>query len=113
MQKTISDYLLSLGFIPNKCGYRYIFDLIFMATMGQEILPLKYVGYPEIAKKYKKSVETVEKDVQNAISSAWLKGDVDVLYKEFGETIDMKKGKPGNKQFLMTAVNSINRRSNA
>lgn len=54
MQKTISDYLLSLGFIPNKCGYRYVFDLIYLATSGKEILPLKYVGYAEIAKKYKK-----------------------------------------------------------
>ena len=45
MQKTISDYLLSLGFIPNKCGYRYVFDLIYLATSGKEILPLKYVGY--------------------------------------------------------------------
>ena len=55
MQKTISDYLLSLGFIPNKCGYRYVFDLIYLATSGKEILPLKYVGYAEIAKKYKKT----------------------------------------------------------
>ena len=89
MQKTISDYLLSLGFIPNKCGYRYVFDLIYLATSGKE------------------TVDTVEKDVQNAISAAWLKGDVDALYNEFGETIDMKKGKPGNKQFIMTAAASI------
>lgn len=45
--------------------------------------------------------------MQNAISAAWLKGDVDALYNEFGETIDMKKGKPGNKQFIMTAAASI------
>ena len=66
-----------------------------------------YGVYAEIAKKYKKTVDTVEKDVQNAISAAWLKGDVDALYNEFGETIDMKKGKPGNKQFIMTAAASI------
>ena len=45
--------------------------------------------------------------MQNAISAAWLKGDVDALYNEFGETIYMKKGKPGNKQFIMTAAASI------
>lgn len=44
---------LSLGFIPNKCGYRYVFDLIYLATSGKEILPLKYVGYAEIAKNTK------------------------------------------------------------
>ena len=69
MQKTISDYLLSLGFIPNKCGYRYVFDLIYLATSGKEILPLKYVGYAEIAKKYKKPAKnnstTYLKKVEN------------------------------------------------
>lgn len=59
------------------------------------------------SQKIQKTVDTVEKDVQNAISAAWLKGDVDALYNEFGETIDMKKGKPGNKQFIMTAAAAI------
>ena len=74
MQKTISDYLLSLGFIPNKCGYRYVFDLIYLATSGKEILPLKYVGYAEIAKKYKKTVDTVEKTYRTQYPPRGLKG---------------------------------------
>ena len=50
------------------------------------------------------SVASIEKDIQNAISTAWLRGNVDTLYKEFGETLDEDKGKPTNKQFLLTAI---------
>lgn len=107
MQIEVSNYLLKLGFIPNKYGYRYLADLIVAAACGEEILPLKYVGYVLLSQKYGKSAACIEKDIQNAISAAWLKGDVDVLYKEFGETIDMRKGKPGNKQFILTALNSL------
>lgn len=107
MRQVISNYLLKLGFIPNKCGYRYLNDIILQALSGKEILPLRYVAYGDLAKKYGKTVDSIEKDIQNAISAAWLKGDVETLYGEFGETIDMKKGKPGNKQFILTAVSSI------
>lgn len=52
MQKPF-PIIFVIGFIPNKCGYRYVFDLIYLATSGKEILPLKYVGYAEIAKNTK------------------------------------------------------------
>lgn len=52
------------------------------------------------SQKIQKTVDTVEKDVQNAISAAWLKGDVDALYNEFGETIDMKRGSPVTNSLL-------------
>lgn len=50
---------------------------------------------------------SVEKDIQNAISSAFLRGNIDVLYTEFGETLDENKGKPTNKQFVLTALERI------
>ena len=54
---------------------------------------------------------SVEKDIQNAISAAWLRGNVDVLYREFGETLDEDKGKPTNKQFLLTALERLSAQS--
>ncbi|MCI5820050.1 MAG: sporulation initiation factor Spo0A C-terminal domain-containing protein [Acidaminococcus sp.] len=106
MEKKVKEYLLSLGFLPNKCGYHYLYDIICDGLSGEELLPLKFVAYSRLAKKYNKSVDSIEKDVQNAIGSAWLVGDVDRLYGEFGETIDMKKGKPSNKHFILTAIES-------
>jgi two-component system response regulator (stage 0 sporulation protein A) len=103
----IRSYLLSLGLYPNKCGYHYILELISLALHGEEILPLKYTGYPKLSQKFEKSAAAIEKDIQNAISYAWLHSDLEKLYAAFGETIDMKKGKPSNKHFLMTVIEAL------
>lgn len=111
MDMLIRNYLLELGFVPNKLGYRYLFELIKWGMADENILPLKYAGYSNLSDRYKKTVAAIEKDIQNAISVAWLKGDVSKLYGEFGETIDMKKGKPSNKQFILTAVMSLKQKA--
>lgn len=103
----IKKYLLSLGFQPNLKGYHLLATLIEKAKNGEQIMPLKYYGYVDLSKAYGVSEASVEKDIQNAISSAWLRGNVDVLYREFGETLDEDKGKPTNKQFLLTALERL------
>lgn len=100
-------YLLQLGFQPNLKGYHLLARLISYALDGKEILPLKHLGYTHLSSDFCVDVQSIEKDIQNAISSAWLRGDVNILYKEFGETLDENKGKPTNKQFVLTALERI------
>lgn len=103
----IKKYLLELGFQPNLKGYHLLAALIKKAKEGEKILPLKYYGYVTLSKLFAVSVASIEKDIQNAISTAWLRGNVDTLYREFGETLDEDKGKPTNKQFLLTALERL------
>jgi two-component system response regulator (stage 0 sporulation protein A) len=103
----IKMYLLKLGFQPNLKGYHLLARLISLAAGGEDIMPLKYKGYRTLAEEFGVGSASVEKDIQNAISSAWLRGDVDVLYKEFGETLDEEKGKPTNKQFVLTVLERL------
>ncbi len=104
----VKTYLLQLGFQPNLKGYFLLTRLLGYALEGTNILPLKYSGYPLLSKEFNVDSASVEKDIQNAISSAWLRGNVEVLYREFGETLDENKGKPTNKQFVLTALERIN-----
>lgn len=101
------EYLLKLGFQPNLKGYHLLARLICLALEGKPILPLKYHGYPLLEGEFHIDVASIEKDIQNAISAAWLRGNIEVLYKEFGETLDENKGKPTNKQFVMTALERL------
>lgn len=101
------EYLLKLGFQPNLKGYRLLAKLICYALDGRDILPLKYKGYVNLSSAFSVDKASVEKDIQNAISSAFLRGNIDVLYTEFGETLDENKGKPTNKQFVLTALERI------
>ena len=101
------EYLLKLGFQPNLKGYRLLAKLICYALDGRDILPLKCKGYVNLSSDFSVDKASVEKDIQNAISSAFLRGNIDVLYTEFGETLDENKGKPTNKQFVLTALERI------
>jgi two-component system response regulator (stage 0 sporulation protein A) len=103
----IKKYLLQLGFQPNLKGYHLLAALIGKAYNGEKIIPLKYFGYVSLSQTFGGSVASIEKDIQNAISTAWLRGNIDTLYREFGETLDEDKGKPTNKQFLLTALERI------
>ena len=103
----IKKYLLELGFQPNLKGYHLLASLIGQAQNGEKVMPLKYFGYVSLSEKFGVSVASIEKDIQNAISTAWLRGNVDTLYREFGETLDEDKGKPTNKHFLLTALERI------
>ena len=103
----IKKYLLEMGFQPNLKGYHLLASLIEYAQNGTKVMPLKYFGYVELSKKFGVSTASIEKDIQNAISSAWLRGNVEILYREFGETLDEDKGKPTNKQFLLTALERL------
>ncbi|MDE6211223.1 MAG: sporulation initiation factor Spo0A C-terminal domain-containing protein [Clostridia bacterium] len=107
MEQKIYSYMLSIGLRPKCSGYKYIFDLVKMQILGSNILPLKLNGYEILAKKYGKTVSAIDKNIQNCISKAWLDGDVDDLYKEFGNTIDIDKGKPTSKQLIMHIYDRI------
>lgn len=93
--------LISLGIKPSSKGYRYLSEIICDYLSGKDILPLKYRGYPRLCAKFNVSADSIDKNIQNCISKAWLDGDLDMLYKEFGNTIDSDKGKPTAKQFIM------------
>lgn len=104
----ISQYLCHLGFDESKKGYKYLYALIDMGLKNINFLSPMKEGYRFIAVKYGVSADTVEKDIQNLISRTWLLGNADILYQEFGATIDARKGKPSNKQFIFTALEKIN-----
>lgn len=107
MNIKIRNYLLSLGFYPNKKGYYYLLEIIRLGLKGNTILPLKYYGYKKLAETFNKKAETIEKDIQNVISYAFQHGNLELLYEEFGETIDVDRGKPSNKQFILTAIEQL------
>ena len=52
MEQKIQNYLLKLGFVPNKLGYRMLYDILLWGASGENLLPLKYVAYPRLSLKY-------------------------------------------------------------
>ena len=102
----IENYLNFLGFSKKHIGYRYLVELIKTASK-KDVSPLKEKGYVEVSEKFRTNPNTVEKDIQYLISKTFEKGNVSILYKEFGESIDSSKGKPTNKQFIYNTLEKL------
>jgi two-component system response regulator (stage 0 sporulation protein A) len=56
--------------------------------------------YPTIAKRYDTTPSRVERAIRHSIEVAWNRGQIDVLDAVFGYTINTRKGKPTNSEFI-------------
>jgi len=93
----VRTLLRFLGFLPHLKGYYYLADAVLLVARSQKYSrELATVVYPEVAKRYGATPEAVERAVRNAIDVAWLRGQTDIQYAFFGNTIDEERGKPTN-----------------
>jgi len=84
--------------MPRGFGYKYLLDLLHYG-LHNRIFPLNHYGYKYLSETYGKNIDTIDKCIQNAISSAILRS-TEAFYNLFSYSIDANRGKPTNKQFI-------------
>ncbi|HEY8389571.1 MAG TPA: sporulation initiation factor Spo0A C-terminal domain-containing protein [Clostridia bacterium] len=110
IEKSIYNYLLSLKLMPTLKGFNYLKSAILLVINDGSFCSLKHTIYPWIAKTYNTTPQNVERSISNAIDTAWLNGNINVLKAEFGETVNEYRGKPTNKEFICMAADRIRQR---
>ncbi len=63
--------------------------------------------YPMVAKKYQTTSSRVERAIRHAIEVAWDRGNIELLNKLFGYSIDPRRGKPTNAEFVALIVDML------
>ena len=107
----INNYLLSLKIMPTLKGYKYLRDSIkLIVTENLIFSKFKYDVYPRIARRYGTNIAAVERNISNAIDSAFLTAEIDVINSEFGNTVRAEKGKPTCREFILLAADKLKRR---
>ncbi|MCI8271483.1 MAG: sporulation protein [Erysipelotrichaceae bacterium] len=97
--------LFKIGMPPHLDGYRYLKVAIPMVCGDETYLKRMTTGlYPEIAEMFDTEWWNVERSIRAAIEIVFNKGNSAELYEMFGNTIDAKKSKPTNSQFIATIV---------
>lgn len=95
LRRLICVELNNVGINPKFIGYQYLIDAI-------EIIADK--NTPNISsiigKKYGKTESSVERAMQNAITSAWNHRDIDDLYRFYTAKIHSEKGTPTVTEFI-------------
>lgn len=111
IEDVISEILVELGMPAHIMGYRFSAYAIKLATENSDILnAIMCELYPDVAKHFGTTATRVEREIRNGIECAWVRGDINVIEKYFGNTISIKKGKPTNSEFIARVSNIVRRR---
>ena len=93
--------LIEVGIARRLDGFDYLKEAIMLCLEDVDYQNnLSKQLYPAIARQYNTSATCVERSIRHAVETAWLRGRLSVLQREFGNTIDSERGKPTNSEFI-------------
>jgi two-component system response regulator (stage 0 sporulation protein A) len=89
-------------------GYQYLRDAIILVINDVNLLgAVTKELYPMIAEKYNTTPSRVERAIRHAIELAWSRGNIELMNRFFGYTIDVERGKPTNSEFIAMVADRL------
>lgn len=107
-EQEVTSVMQQMGVPAHIKGYQYLRDAILMVI--KEISLLGGVTkelYPMIAQKYQTTPTRVERAIRHAIELACDRGNVEIMNRYFGYTINIQRGKPTNSEFIAMVADKI------
>jgi two-component system response regulator (stage 0 sporulation protein A) len=104
----VTNLMHQMGIPAHVRGYQYIRDAILMVVDEMGLLgAVTKELYPAIAERYNTTPSRVERAIRHAIELAWDRGNIDLMNKFFGYTINVERGKPTNSEFIAMVADPL------
>ncbi len=104
----VTNILHQMGVPAHIKGYQYLRDAITFVIDDMGLLgAVTKELYPMIAKKYNTTASRVERAIRHGIELAWDRGNLELMNKYFGYTIDVERGKPTNSEFIAMIADKL------
>ncbi|MDD3654240.1 MAG: sporulation transcription factor Spo0A [Desulfotomaculaceae bacterium] len=104
----VTNIIHEMGVPAHIKGYFYLRDAILMVINDVNLLgAVTKELYPMIAMKYQTTPSRVERAIRHAIELAWDRGNIDMMTKFFGYTINLERGKPTNSEFIAMVADKL------
>jgi two-component system response regulator (stage 0 sporulation protein A) len=108
LETDVTNIIHEIGVPAHIKGYQYLRHAIMLSINDDEMLgSITKQLYPQIAKTYRTTPSRVERAIRHAIEVAWSRGKLDTINELFGYTIDDRKGKPTNSEFVALIADKI------
>ncbi|MZP28437.1 sporulation transcription factor Spo0A [Heliobacterium undosum] len=108
MDVEVTNIIHQMGVPAHIKGYQYLRDAILMVINEVSLLgAVTKELYPMIAQKYTTTPSRVERAIRHAIELAWDRGNVEMMSKFFGYTINLERGKPTNSEFIAMVADKL------
>ena len=110
-EEEVRRILLELGAPDHLVGHPYVVRAILLVVGDQlYINHITFGLYPQLAVEFDTTPARVERAIRHLIEVTWVRGDIDVLDKYFGNTISASRGKPTNGEFIARIANVVKSR---
>lgn len=108
LELDVTNMIHEIGIPAHIRGYQYLRDTIMMGFDDVNTLnAITKILYPAIAKNHQTTPSRVERAIRHSIEVAWNRGNIDVIDSLFGYTINSRKGKPTNSEFIALIVDKM------
>ncbi|WP_027363437.1 sporulation transcription factor Spo0A [Desulfotruncus alcoholivorax] len=105
---SVTNIIHEMGVPAHIKGYHYLRDAILQVIEDVNLLgAVTKELYPMIAHKYQTTPSRVERAIRHAIELAWDRGNVEMMTKFFGYTINLERGKPTNSEFIAMVADKL------
>ena len=101
LEDDIRMRISKIGINDDMTGKKYMVDAIAIVAKSSDIdINLHRDVFPVLAKKYSKSIASIQRAIENAINKAWCIIDADILSAGYSAAVSGSKGTPTNKEFI-------------
>jgi two-component system response regulator (stage 0 sporulation protein A) len=108
MDYEVTNIIHQMGVPAHIKGYQYLRDAILLVINEVNLLgAVTKELYPMIADKYQTMPSRVERAIRHAIELAWDRGNVELMSRYFGYTVNLERGKPTNSEFIAMVADRL------
>lgn len=108
LEVEVTNIIHQMGVPAHIKGYQYLRDAILLVINEVSLLgAVTKELYPMIAERYTTTPSRVERAIRHAIELAWDRGNVEMMNKFFGYTINLDRGKPTNSEFIAMVADKL------
>jgi len=104
----VTKVIHQMGIPAHVKGYQYLRDAIIFVIADNSLMgAVTKELYPLVADKHNTTASRVERAIRHSIELAWDRGNVEMMNRFFGYTINMEKGKPTNSEFIAMVADKL------
>lgn len=108
LTRRVTEIIHHVGIPANIKGYNYLREAIILAVKDRGLIDaVTKELYPQVAKVFRSTPSRVERAIRHAIEVAWSRGDLEVLHRYFGYTVNPMKDKPTNSEFIALIADNV------
>ena len=107
-EREISAFMLELGIPAHLRGYYYLREAVLLAVSDMELVgSVTKLLYPVIARRYKTTLQRVERAIRNAVEVSWERGNPEVFEDLFVFSRETGAPRPTNSEYIARIADKI------